>query len=257
MADRAGAPSAGVSRPARAIVLAASAVMVACAWLWVAQEAGRHATGAAFIHADHGASSLGSFIALVAMWQAMMIGMMSPAVVPWVLTLTRFMGEESRVRRSAYLAVFAAGYFGVWLGYSTLAAAAQHFLQQARLLDASEAVSGRVGGAVLVGAGLIQLTALKRACLTHCRNPLAFVLARWRDRLRGALEIGVRHGLYCVGCCWALMAVSFAAGVMNVVWMAIVALVVTLEQIAPGGHRVARVAGIALAAAGVAVLVAS
>jgi predicted metal-binding membrane protein len=255
MPDGPEAMSAGVGRPVRVIALAASAATLAGAGLWAARESGL--PGAILVHPDHGASSLGSFIVLVAMWQAMMIGMMAPAVVPWVVTLARLMGARSAVRRSAHAAAFVAGYFSVWLGYSVVAASAQHLLHQVHLLDPAGALSGRAGGSVLIAAGLIQLTSLKRACLMHCRNPLGFVLARWRDHLGGAFTIGVRHGAYCVGCCWALMAVSFATGVMNVVWMAILALVVTIEQIAPGGHRAARIAGVALAAAGVAVLAVS
>jgi predicted metal-binding membrane protein len=206
-------------------------------------------------HAGHGSSGPASFIALVVMWQGMMVVMMAPAVVPWVLTLARLLNAQTGISRLAYLVTFVAGYFAVWLCYSTAAAAAQSALRHSQLLDASDALGGRLGGVVLLGAGITQWTAFKRACLSDCRNPLGFFLSRWRDGLRGAFEVGARHGAHCVGCCWALMAVSFVTGVMNLLWMAVLTMLVTLEQLAPRGDAVRRVAGVALAAAGLFVLV--
>lgn len=103
---------------------------------------------------------------------------------------------------------------------------------------------------LLLVAGVFQWTPLKRACLVVCRSPLGFVMRHWREGRRGALGMGVRHGLYCLGCCWALMALLFVAGVMNLVWVAMLAVAVLIEKVAPRGDLVGRIAGVALVAAG-------
>jgi predicted metal-binding membrane protein len=108
----------------------------------------------------------------------------------------------------------------------------------------------RLGGAILMVAGIYQLTPFKGACLTHCRSPLGFLMSRWRDGIVGALRLGIEHGTYCLGCCWALMCVLFVAGVMNLVWVAVLAIFVLAEKIAPPGPLLARVAGVAMITAG-------
>jgi predicted metal-binding membrane protein len=187
------------------------------------------------------------------MWQAMMIVMMAPSVVPWVVTLSGLLSARTATSKVVYVATFLGGYFGVWLCYSTIAATAQELIRYTEMLDAGS-LTGRMGGSVLLVAGLTELTSLKRHCLTTCRSPLGFLLARWRDGLRGAFEMGLRHGLYCVGCCWALMALGLVAGAMHVLWMAALTVLVTVEQVAPGGDRVAKLAGVGLALAGMAIL---
>lgn len=108
-----------------------------------------------------------------------------------------------------------------------------------------------LGGLLLVVAGLFQLTPLKQACLTHCRTPIGFLMSEWRERPGGALVMGLRHGLYCTGCCWALMALLFVAGVMNLLWVAAIALFVLVEKSVPAGHWVGRAAGLMLVGWGI------
>jgi predicted metal-binding membrane protein len=128
-----------------------------------------------------------------------------------------------------------------------LAAIAQWALHEAAMLSpAMAASSARLAGAILIVAGAYQLSPYKGACLTHCRSPLGFLMTEWRDGTVGALRMGLRHGAYCLGCCWALMCVLFAVGVMNLAWVAVLTVIVLLEKIGPAGMAVARTAGIAL-----------
>jgi len=196
----------------------------------------------------------GSFVAAVAMWQAMMVAMMAPVVAPWVTAFAALAAREGRGRGRARVA-FGGGYFVAWLGYSVAAAFAQFLLQRRGVLGSGLALPSHAGALVLVGAGLFQLTPLKQACLTHCRNPLTYFLQRWHDGPPGGFGVGLRHGLYCVGCCWALMATAFALGVMNVAWMAGLVVVMAIEQRVPRGVVIGRLAGVAIAVWGVVRLV--
>ena len=200
------------------------------------------------------------------MWFGMMAAMMLPVSVPWVRVLVSLSDGGGRVRsgvppalvpggwlsarvRSGVL--FLAGYLSVWLLFSVAAAAVQ-------LGVAGVVPLGRdtpVAGFFLVGAGLYQLSPVKAACLRHCRNPLTWFLTRWRDGPRGALGMGWGHGLYCLGCCWALMALALVLGVMDLLWMAVLAAVVCIENLAPGGPVAGRVAGVGLVVWGVVVWV--
>jgi predicted metal-binding membrane protein len=130
------------------------------------------------------------------------------------------------------------------VGFSIAAALVQWVLHDAALLSPMMAASNpRVAGAILVGAGLYQLTPIKGVCLTHCRSPLSFLMVHWREGHAGALQMGVRHGAYCLGCCWALMGVLFVVGVMNLAWVAVLTAFVLVEKVGPAGAGIARVAG--------------
>jgi predicted metal-binding membrane protein len=180
------------------------------------------------------------------MWFGMMAAMMTPAVWPWVAAFHRF-GHRTRAWHTA---VFAAGYLAAWLAYSVVAAGAQLGLQRAGTLDPMRGLAPVAGAGLLVLAGLYQFAPLKRACLTHCRNPLSYLLARWHDGPMGGFRMGLGHGLYCVGCCWALMATALAVGVMNLWWMAALAGVAFIEQAVPRGDWLRIPLGVALIGAG-------
>ena len=185
------------------------------------------------------------------MWMVMMMAMMLPAVLPWVLLFA----STSRTRDPGVgphfpAALFLGGYFAIWAPYCLAAAVGQRLLQRTGALSAELHVGSLAGGVLLVAAGLFQLTPLKAACLKHCRTPLGFFLTRWRDGPSGAFGMGLRHGLFCRGCCWALMGLSFALGLMNLLWMAILTLVLCAEKIAPGGQAVSRAFGLVLGAWG-------
>lgn len=168
--------------------------------------------------------------AVFVMWAGMMVAMMLPSAAPMILAFDTVERSGAGGRASRAL-VFAAAYLLVWVGFSALAAGAQWLLQAGGLLTPM-IVSNSDGltAGLLVLAGLYQLTPLKRACLRHCRTPLGFLMAEWREGTRGAFAMGLRHGLYCAGCCWALMLLLFVAGVMNPVWIAVLAVAVALEK---------------------------
>jgi predicted metal-binding membrane protein len=140
----------------------------------------------------------------------------------------------------------------VWTGFSAAAAAAQWALHEAAMISPSmRTASPWLGGGTLVAAGLYQLTPSKGACLAHCQTPLNYLMAHWRDGAVGALRMGLGHGAYCVGCCWAVMCVLFVVGVMNLLWVAVLSVFVLVEKTGKAGRLVGRLAGAGLMAAGV------
>jgi len=203
------------------------------------------------MHGHAGTAGAAGFWPLTAMWFGMMTAMMAPTVWPWVRSFHRLSGRKSGPRVSE-TAEFVAGYLIAWLAYSIGAASLQLVLQRAGMLrDPAASVTSGLGAAVFLFAGLYQFAPIKRACLTHCRTPLGYFLSRWHDGPAGGFRLGVNHGLFCVGCCWLLMATSFAVGIMNVWWMAALAAVAVTEQVAPHGHRLRVPLGIGFVMAGV------
>jgi predicted metal-binding membrane protein len=183
------------------------------------------------------------------MWVVMMAGMMGPSAAPVLLVVAKAARARGESSRTTFL--FGAGYFAVWTGFSIVATLAQWVLHNAALLSSSmAAVSPRAAGIALVVAGLYQLTPEKRACLQHCRNPIDFLMMHWRPGAAGSFGLGVHHGWYCLGCCWALMIVLFAVGLMNLVWVAAISAVILIEKTAWGGVALARVTGALLILAG-------
>jgi predicted metal-binding membrane protein len=148
--------------------------------------------------------------------------------------------------------LFVLGYLAIWTGFSLLATLAQWGLHAAALLS-PEAVSTSpvLGSALLTAAGVYQWSPLKHACLRRCRSPLGFLMTEWREGPGGALIMGLRHGVFCVGCCWALMALLFITGVMNLLWIAAIAGFILIEKVIPAGEYVARLAGLLLIGFGI------
>jgi predicted metal-binding membrane protein len=192
-----------------------------------------------------------AFWPLALMWFGMMAAMMAPAAWPWVRAYHRFGGETGAADVVA-TARFVAGYLLAWLAYAIGAALLQRALQLTALMpSSSDTVIPRAGAVIFLFAGVYQFAPLKRACLTHCRTPLGYFLTRWHTGPIGAFRTGLHHGLFCVGCCWALMATAFAVGVMNVWWMAALAVLALVEQVAPQGQMLRRALGAAFLVAGV------
>jgi predicted metal-binding membrane protein len=189
-----------------------------------------------------------------AMWAVMMVGMMTPSAAPVVLLFAAMRRGSGRLPGVVF--AFGAGYLLVWVLFSAVAALAQWALHQAALLSPAMTTSSvRLGAAILIAAGVYQLTPFKGTCLAHCRSPLGFLMSHWREGTTGALRMGIAHGTYCLGCCWALMCVLFVVGVMNLLWVAAMAVFVLVEKVGPAGIWVARTAGVAMIASGTYVLI--
>ena len=190
-----------------------------------------------------------------AMWTVMMIGMMTPAAAPVILLFASMQSERIGRGTSLEILLFALGYAAIWSGFSAVAAGFQLALHEAAQLSTSMAVTGGYwSGAILIAVGLYQWSSLKSMCLTHCRSPLGFLMTNWRAGKLGAFQMGWRHGVYCLGCCWALMVVLFAVGVMNLVWVALLSGIVLLEKIGPRSATIAKVVGVGLVVFGVATI---
>jgi predicted metal-binding membrane protein len=196
-----------------------------------------------------------TFLFMFAMWAVMMVGMMTPSVAPMVLIYAR-VARQAVARGKPFAATgwFLTGYLLSWTGFALGATAAQWGLERAALLTPLMTSGSRFfGAAVLILAGLYQWTPLKDACLGQCQAPLVFIQQHggFRGTALGTLGLGVAHGLYCVGCCWALMALLFVGGVMNLLWIAAISIFVLLEKVVPAGRVIQRAAGAGLVGAGV------
>ncbi len=188
----------------------------------------------------------------VLMWAVMMIAMMVPSATPMILIFATV--NRKRAAENAPLirtGLFLLGYLVVWAAFSLGAALGQWALHAAALIsNPTVAVTPWLGGLLLVSAGLYQFTPFKNACLSRCQSPLGFILTEWREGTSGAIMMGLRHGLFCVGCCWMLMALLFVAGAMNLLWVAAIAVFVLVEKMAPPGRAVSWLTGAILIAWG-------
>ena len=257
----------GVLRRDRWVVAATLVAIVAIAWIWivlgagtgrsaVAMTGGLGMSGMAGMVMEPAAWTLGYGGLMFAMWWVMMVAMMLPSAAPMLLLFARV----SRVERAAdrpYVptGIFAGGYLAAWGGFSALATLLEWALQRFGLLSPMMSTTSYwLGGAILIAAGLWQLTPIKGICLRHCRSPISFLVQGWRPGRLGAFRMGLEHGTYCVGCCWFLMGLLFFGGVMNLFWIAGLAIFVLLEKTMPLGHWIGRIAGIAFVAWGVALI---
>lgn len=191
-------------------------------------------------------------IALCLMWSEMMVAMMAPTAAPMLLTFAA-VNRRRRERERPFVptAVFLAGYLAVWCLFSVGAALGQWTLHGLSLLSPMmTSTSPMLGGMILIGAGLFQWTPLKTACLWHCGNPLTFIMSEWREGKGGALRMGIKHGVYCSGCCWLLMLVLFVTGVMNLTWIALLSFGVLIEKLFPQQLWLSRAMGAGLVAWG-------
>ena len=250
---------AAALRHDRIIVLAALAGSVALAWGYMLHEArGMQQTGAcrclgmAMSGPDTQAWSVAAITPLFLMWAEMMVAMMIPSAAPMILTFARVNRQRrEQARPFVPTGLFVLGYLVIWGAFSLAAGLAQWALHGAALLSPTMRSSSPVlGGVLLIAAGAFQWTPWKRACLHHCRSPLGFLLGGWREGRTGALAMGLEHGAWCAGCCWLLMVLLFVAGVMNMLWVAVITVLVLLEKALPQGMRLGTITGGVLVAWG-------
>ncbi|MEP6998149.1 MAG: DUF2182 domain-containing protein, partial [Betaproteobacteria bacterium] len=196
------------------------------------------------------------FAATLAMWMVMMVGMMVPSAAPAVLLFDALQRHANPGHRShRRTVIFVAGYVVAWSAFSVIAATAQWALSEAMLLSAMMTSKTPVfAGALLISAGAYQFTSFKTACLRRCRSPAEFLVSHRRAGAFAPLLMGLQHGVICIGCCWALMALLFAFGVMNLLWVAALAIFVFVEKLTPAGVIAGRIGGVLMACAGVALI---
>ena len=226
----------------RNLILASLLVLAAAAWALLVWQAGN--TSATGMGPSMG---LGAAVFL-AIWVVMMVAMMFPTTAPMILTFARVQaGKRQRGEVFVPTWIFVAAYLIVWIAFGALAfvvavGAEQLGDQVPWVMDNA----ARIGGVVLILAGLYQFSPLKRVCLSKCRSPLSFILGSWRDGHGGAFRMGLEHGVYCLGCCWLLFVILFPLGVMNIAAMAVITMLIFAEKSLPVGRRVAQLAAAAL-----------
>ena len=231
--------AAALPRRERAVITAALAGVTVLSWLYLAGMARMSMAPMLEPWTPRDAALM------FAMWWVMMVGMMLPSAAPMTLTFAT-VNRRRRERGSPYVptVLFVAGYLLAWAAFSLAATTAQWALERAALMTPMLRTSSPLLGALLfVAAGVYQLTPLKHACLNRCRSPLAFVLEHWRDGAGGALRMGAEHGGFCLGCCALLMTLLFVGGIMNLLWVAAIAVFVLLEKAMPAGETLARAGG--------------
>ena len=203
-----------------------------------------------------GGWSVGYAVVIFFMWWVMMFGMMLPSAAPLLLLFARMMRKEKK-KGAPYVptGVFALGYLVMWAAFSAIVTGAQWSLESSGLLSGIMVGTNAVlGAALLIAAGVWQLTPLKNACLRHCRSPIGFLSAYWRPGRAGAFRMGLVHGAFCLGCCWFLMTLLFYGGVMNLYWIIGLALYILIEKLLPAGARIGQLTGVILIAWGATLL---
>lgn len=238
----------------RWVIGATLIVVVALSWLYLWHDAAAMQAASDAVSITPYPISVALFVLTFLMWTIMMVGMMLPSAAPAVLlygTLVRKNGERGTILPAVW--VFVGGYLTAWTVFSLLATVLQIALDQARLLTPMMvSASNTLDAAILIAAGIYQWLPVKEVCLRKCRAPLQFLLMRWSA---GAFRMGVEHGLYCVGCCWVLMLLLFVAGVMDLLWVALITGFVLIEKLLPGARWTGRIAGIGIGLIGVYLLV--
>jgi predicted metal-binding membrane protein len=249
----------GLLRRDRMLVLAGLLVVIALAWAYLLLGAGvpmdqmDMGGGQMMVMAPEWSAGYATLMFL--MWAVMMVAMMLPSAAPAILLAAALMKRRGGNRIFGPTWLFALGYLAVWVAFSALATTLQWGLDRAGLLSTAMASASTVlAGSLLIAAGIYQWTPFKQACLVQCRSPYELMTRYWRQGAWGPMSAGARHGLFCLGCCWVLMALLFVGGLMNLLWIAALALLVLIEKLLPAGPRAGRLIGVALMAWGAFVL---
>jgi predicted metal-binding membrane protein len=233
----------------RLIVVSALLIVVGLAWAYLWSGAGMSMMMPAVWTPSYA-------ILMFFMWWIMMVAMMLPSATPMILVYARASHQQFDTGRARIAtSIFVLGYLATWAAFSLVATLAQWALEGQGLLTMSlVSTSVLLSAGILIAAGIYQLTPIKRACLRHCRSPLAFISTHWRPGAGGALRMGIVHGVFCVGCCWFLMGLLFFGGVMNLYWIAGLALFVLFEKTVPVDHWLVIASGAVLIVWGVGML---
>jgi predicted metal-binding membrane protein len=241
----------------RTIIASCIIAITALAWLYLIHLSGEMSIARSTMQAMTIAPwSATDYLLTFAMWSVMMVGMMSPTATPALLLFDGMQKNAEARERYTKVFLFGLGYIIVWIAFSALAALTQWVLHDRAILSMSMATtSSRLGGLILLLAGGYQLTPAKNVCLRQCQTPLGFLMTNWREGERGALAMGLKHGKYCLGCCWALMLVLLVVGVMNLAWVAVLTAFILIEKFGRTGSLVARLGGAAMIAGGIATLI--
>ncbi len=203
--------------------------------------------------------TLTDFILLFVMWFVMMIAMMMPSVTPLVLIFAMVNRQRKQTQNPFVNTVYLlSGYFLIWMVFSFSATLLQWLLQHLSLLNPEMETTNKILGAgILIAAGVFQFTSLKHKCLYHCQTPINFISQHWKEGKYGALLMGIKNGLYCIGCCWILMIPLFVSGIMNLLWIAIIAAFALLEKFLSGTKWVSYISGALLVLYGILLLIMS
>jgi predicted metal-binding membrane protein len=251
------------ARP-KTVAAACVIVLAGAGWLYLGFIAGASVSQPADIWSWIGAlcrpaatlsSGLSSFILVFAMWVAMTLAMMLPSAAPMILTYAEIADTAARKGEHAISPiVLALGYAAIWIGFALLSAAMQIALAKSGVdFESARGAASGVSGILFIVAGLYQFSSLKQSCLRACQRPFPFFFTNWRTTVRGVFGLGLRQGLHCLGCCWAMMLLMLVAGVMNAVWMAALGLVMTLEKMT-STPRFSRILGVVFIVVGAAML---
>lgn len=236
----------------RRLVTLALATLIVLAWTWLVVMARQMTAGdmMSAMTTSQSSWSYTAFLLMFLMWSVMMVGMMLPGATPMILLFARVQRRKLADQTpSVRISAFTSGYLVVWILFSLLATGLQGGLTELRLLSPMmESTSRVLGAGILFAAGTYQLTPLKQVCLKQCQSPFMFLTSHWKNGTSGAFSMGVEHGLFCLGCCWLLMALLFVGGVMNLIWVAAIASFVLMEKVAPKGEVVGRAGGVLLIA---------
>jgi len=247
----------------RALIAFGLAATTLLAWVYLLRATGSMNAMAAEaqMHAAMGMADMrtwgvADWFGLFAMWAIMMVAMMLPSAAPMILLVLAVYRRRGNSQARIAALMFVAGYVLAWTAFSAAAAGLQMILHKTTLMTADMRFSSAaLSGTILVIAGIYQWLPIKNMCLSQCQSPLGFLSTRWREGARGGLAMGLDHGLFCVGCCWLLMAVLFVVGVMNLLWVALLAAFILVEKLAARGALLGRAAGLAAAVWGVYLLV--
>jgi predicted metal-binding membrane protein len=239
---------AGVTQRDRTLVLVALVTLAALAWaytIYLGLRSSAMSPSEGIATPTIMAWSATDFVFMFVMWAVMMFAMMLPSVTPTVMLYERVRTKREKAGRPfVSTGAFLAGYLLAWVSFSLAATLFNWWLHMGGVLSSMMGhVAPTVGGVLLIVAGLFQWSPLKDVCLEHCRSPMGFLIAHWREGAVGALQMGVHHGAYCLGCCWMLMVLLFVLGVMNLIWVAVLTIVVLAEKILPIGRQLSRALG--------------